>query len=228
MHKLILFDWGNVLLDSDSNVYNISDARKDIALELNPQNIQTFMDMFDKDEFWTMNGKHLNTFIQKYLTKSGCNCTVDDFKECYLRHYSKVPWFSNMVSLTNILASDSRFHIGVLSTLCEMDVELLKNNLLIDKFEYRFFSFNLGVQKPDARIYDMIEVITGYSKDDILFIDDRKDNIKEAKSKGWNTVLATGSDFEVVRKECYSFMGFDWDSEQLSNSLIWEAMMMDY
>lgn len=40
MNKLILFDWGNVLLDSDSNKYNIFDARKDIALELNPQNTQ--------------------------------------------------------------------------------------------------------------------------------------------------------------------------------------------
>lgn len=228
MNKLILFDWGNVLLDSDSNAYNIFDARKDIALELNPQNIQKFMAMFDKDDFWTMHGNYLNALIQKHLIGSGCHCTVEDFKECYLKHYSKVPWFGDMVSLINALASDSRFHIGVLSTLCEMDLELLKNNFSVDKLDYRFFSFNLGVQKPDARIYDMIEVITGYSKDDILFIDDRKDNIKEAKSKGWNTVLATGSDFEVVRRECYSFMGFDWDSEQLRTSLIMEAMIMDY
>lgn len=209
MHKLILFDWGNVLLESDSKIYNIYDARKDIALELNPQNIQKFMDMFDKNEFWIMNGKNLNEFIQKYLIESSCHCTVDDFKECYLKHYNKIPWFSNMISLINTLVSDSRFHIGVLSTLCEMDLELLKNNFSVDKLDYRFFSYNLGVQKPDARIYDMIEVITGYSKNDILFIDDRKDNINEAKSKGWNTVLATGSDFEAVRKECYSFMGFD-------------------
>lgn len=228
MNKLILFDWGNVLLDSDSNAYNIFDARKDIALELNPQNIQKFMAMFDKVDFWTMHGNYLNALIQKHLIGSGCHCTVEDFKECYLKHYSKVPWFGDMVSLINALASDSRFHIGVLSTLCEMDLELLKNNFSVDKLDYRFFSFNLGVQKPDARIYDMIEVITGYSKDDILFIDDRKDNIKEAKSKGWNTVLATGSDFEVVRRECYSFMGFDWDSEQLRTSLIMEAMIMDY
>lgn len=228
MHKLILFDWGNVLLDSDSNVYNIFDARKDVALELNPQNIQKFMVMFDKNEFWTMNGKHLDALIQNHLTESGCHCTVDDFKECYLKHYSKVPWFSDMVSLINILASDSRFHIGVLSTLCEMDLELLKANFSVDKLDYRFFSFNLGVQKPDVRIYDMVEVITGYSKNDILFIDDRRENIKEAKSQGWNTILATGSDFESVRKECYSFVGLDWDSEQLNKSLIWASMMMDY
>ena len=213
MNKLILFDWGNVLLDSDSNVYNIFDARKDIVIELNPLNIYKFMDMFDKDEFWTMNGNCLNEFIQKYLMESGCHCTIDDFKECYLKHYSKVPWFSNMVSLINTLASDSRFHVGVLSTLCEMDLELLKNNFSVDKLDYRFFSCSIGVQKPDARIYDMIEVITGYSRDNILFIDDRKENINEAKSKGWNTVLATGNDFEAVLKECYSFMGFDWESE---------------
>lgn len=228
MNKLILFDWGKLLLDSDSNKYNIYDARKDIALELKPQNTQKFMDMFDKDEFWIMSGNRLNTLIQKYLIESGCHCTVNVFKKCYLKHYNKVPWFRDMVSLINTLASDSRFRIGVLSTLCEMDLELLKNNFSVDKLDYRFFSFNLGIQKPDVRIYDMIEVITGYSKDDILFIDDRKDNIKGAKSKGWNTVLATGHDFEAVRKECYSFMGLDWSSEQLIKSLFWETMMMDY
>ena len=223
MNKLILFDWGNVLLDSDCNKYNIFDARKDIALELNPQNTQKFMDIFNKEEFWTMNGNRLDALIQKYLMESGCHCTVDDFKQCYLKHYSKVPWFSDMVSLVNTLASDSRFHTGVLSTLCEMDLELLKSNFSVDKLDYRFFSFNLGVQKPDTRIYEIVEVITGYSKDNILFIDDRKDNIEEAQSKGWNTILATGNDFEYIRKKCYSFMGFDYSSEQLRKSLIMDV-----
>lgn len=214
MHKLILFDWANVLLDSDSDTYSIFDARKDIALELKPKDRQKFMGIFDDDAFWTISGSRLNVLIQKYLTESGCHCKVDDFKECYIKHYSKVPWFDNMVSLINTLASDSRFHVGVLSTLCEMDLELLKNNFSADKLDYRFLSFNLGVQKPDTRIYDMIEVITGYSKGDILFIDDRKDNTDEAEYKGWNTVLATGNDFDLICKKCYSFMGIDCGTEQ--------------
>ena len=224
MQKLILFDWGNVLLDSCSDVYSIFDARRDIALELQ-SNITS---LFDKDDFWTLSGEQLDAFIEKHLMESGCPCTASKFKEGYLKQYRKVPWFSNMVSLVKALASDSRFHVGVLSTLCEMDFELLKENLPIDKLDYRFLSFNLSVQKPDTRIYDMVEVITGYAKDDILFIDDRTDHIKEAKRKGWKTVLATGSDFEQIRQKCYSFMGLDWDSEQLSKSLTWEAIMMDY
>lgn len=227
MRKLILFDWGNVLLDSDSNTYNIFDARRDIALELQPQNIQNFMDMFEEDKFWTMSGVRLEIFIKRYLIESGCHCTVSEFKECYLKYYRKVPWFDDMVSLVKMLASDSRFHIGVLSTLCEMDLELLKEKLPINKLNYRFFSFNLGVKKPDTRIYDIVEVITGLAKDDVFLIDDRKVNIKEAKCKGWKTVLAKGKDFEYIREKCYFFMGFDWSSEQFSKSLIWDTIMMD-
>lgn len=228
MHKLILFDWGNVLLDMNSRIYNIFDARRDIALELRPQSIQKFMRMFDKDEFWTTSGTPLNLFIQKCLTESGCYCTVNDFKECYLKHYSKVPWYNNMVSLVSTLTSDSRFHIGVLSTLCEMDLALLENNLDIEKFDYRFFSYNLGIQKPDSRIYDIIEVITGYTKGDILFVDDREDNIKKAKYKGWSTILSTGSDFKNIQEKCYSFMGIDRNFEQFCASLIMEALMINY
>lgn len=227
MQKLILFDWGNVLLDSNSNDYSIFDARKDIVSELAPIYMQKFMQLFERDEFWRLSGNHLDMFIKEYLIKSGCNCTVDEFKSCYLKHYNKVPWFSNMVSLINTLISDSRFHVGVLSTLCEMDAELLKANLFMDKFDYRFFSFNLGAQKPDTRIYDMVETITGYTKDSILFVDDRKDNIEAAQSKGWNTILASGNDYEKIRQKCYSFMGIDWSSEQLSRSIFWETMMME-
>lgn len=206
MKKLVLFDWGNVLLDSDSDIYNIFNARKDIALELHPENIESFVNIFNNDEFWTSNGDRLNTFIEKNLLESGSHCTVSGFKECYLKHYRRVPWFEDMISLVKTLALDSSCCIGILSTLCEMDLNLLKEHLPVDKFDYRFLSFNLGVQKPDARIYDMVEVITGIAKENILFIDDRKDNIKEAMCKGWNTICATGGKIEQIRTACYSFL----------------------
>ena len=223
--KLILFDWGNVLLNSDSAEYSILNAREDIVNELHPAEPIILMRIFNSEEFWTRSGVDLDSCINRYLAVSDCKCSAEEFKECYLKHYRKVPWYQEMVTTVKRLAIDSRFHIGILSTLCEMDYELLKENLPIDEFDYRFFSFNLEVQKPNIRIYKNVEMITGVKSDNILFIDDLRRNIRMAESYGWNTLLATGKDFEIIREKCYSFMGFDYKEEKLRSSMFLERMM---
>ena len=69
------------------------------------------------------------------------------------------------------------------------------------------FSYNLGMQKPDTRIYDLVECVTGYSGEDILFIDDMKPNIDNAAAKSWNVLLTTVKNIEEIQKHCYSFVG---------------------
>lgn len=206
MQKLIIFDWGDVLLDMNSNKYSIFNARKDIALELCPNNSDDFMKMFDGNEFWTLSEEKLNCFIQKSLIHSKCEHSVEDFKECYLRHYKKVPWYEEMKVLFTKLSNDTKTCVGILSTLCEMDLQLLKEALPLDKVDFKFFSFNLGVQKPSVEIYKIVEIVTGYDVKNILFIDDLENNIEVANSLGWNTLLATGKDFNKIKGICYEFV----------------------
>ena len=216
---------GNVLLNSDSAEYSILNAREDIVNELHPAEPKILMRIFNSEEFWTRSGFDLDSCINRYLAVSDCKCSSEEFKECYLKHYRKVPWYQEMVATVKRLSIDSRFHIGILSTLCEMDYELLKENLPIDKFDYRFFSFNLEVQKPNIRIYKNVEMITGVKSDNILFIDDLRRNIRMAESYSWNTLLATGKDFEIIREKCYSFMGLDYKEEESGSSMVLERMM---
>ena len=223
--KLILFDWGNVLLNSNSEKYTIYDARNDIALDLKPQNVEIFESMFNDKSFWTSSGTNLSSVITKYLKSSGCKCSVDDFKNCYLKHYRKVLWFLEMKNLIKKIAIDQRFCIGILSTLCEMDMELLRENLPLDKFNYRFFSFNLGIQKPDPQIYEIVETVTGHYGENILFIDDLKENINVAKSRGWKTLLSTGFDYEKIAIKCFSFMEMNYEEEQFFESLAYDNIM---
>lgn len=210
---LILFDLGNILLDSNSDKYSIFDARNDIADELRPKDKEEFMKIFEDKDFWTLSGLELFDCIDMHLKKSGCTCNVDDFKGVYLKHYKKVPWYPEMKMLIEDIVRDDRFHIGILSTACEMDYVLIRQNIPIHKLDYKFFSFNLGMKKPDDRIYKNIEVITGLNPRHILLIDDLQENICAAKSLGWSTLLATGKDFEKIRDSCYWFTNIDYKSE---------------
>ena len=55
----------------------------------------------------------------------------------------------------------------------------------LKEFDRRFISGHMGVIKPDARIYDMVESDTGLSGAELFFIDDRADNIDAAMARGW-------------------------------------------
>lgn len=59
-------------------------------------------------------------------------------------------------------------------------------------FDRDFISGHMGVTKPDPRIYEMVEEGSGLSGAQILFADDRPDNIATAHMRGWKTHLFEG------------------------------------
>ncbi|MFT4792018.1 MAG: 2-haloacid dehalogenase [Paracoccaceae bacterium] len=51
-----------------------------------------------------------------------------------------------------------------------------------------------GTVKPERRIYEILEARTGLSGADLLFTDDRADNIAAAAARGWRTHLFEGAE----------------------------------
>ena len=64
-------------------------------------------------------------------------------------------------------------------------------------------SGKVGVSKPDARIYRIMEDQIGVSPEQILFFDDNPCNVKGAKLCGWNAVVFTSvEDAKDVLRTC--------------------------
>lgn len=62
----------------------------------------------------------------------------------------------------------------------------------LSEFDRRYVSGHMGVIKPDPRIYEMVEKDCGHAPGEILFTDDRYDNIAVAHARGWRTHLFEG------------------------------------
>ncbi|MFK7939312.1 MAG: HAD family hydrolase [Roseovarius sp.] len=60
-------------------------------------------------------------------------------------------------------------------------------------FDRSYISARLGVIKPDAAIYQVLERDSGLAQDALLFTDDRPENIAAAQNRGWRTHLFDGS-----------------------------------
>ncbi|WP_298570683.1 HAD family phosphatase [uncultured Aliiroseovarius sp.] len=66
------------------------------------------------------------------------------------------------------------------------DLAKAKFDFLSD-FDRPYISGHMGVIKPEAQIYEMVEADCGVAPDGLLFVDDRADNITAAAGRGWQT-----------------------------------------
>ncbi|OIP84960.1 MAG: haloacid dehalogenase [Rhodobacterales bacterium CG2_30_65_12] len=53
------------------------------------------------------------------------------------------------------------------------------------EFDRTYISSRMGVTKPDARIYQMVEEDCAIAPDRLLFTDDRAENVAAAVARGW-------------------------------------------
>lgn len=63
----------------------------------------------------------------------------------------------------------------------------------LGEFDKRYVSGHMGVIKPDAEIYEIVELDSGLAPSSLLFTDDRADNLRVAGARGWQTHLFEGS-----------------------------------
>lgn len=59
-------------------------------------------------------------------------------------------------------------------------------------FDRRYISGHLGVTKPAARIYEIVEEDSGVAPERLLFADDMSANVAAAETRGWQTHLFDG------------------------------------
>ena len=60
------------------------------------------------------------------------------------------------------------------------------------EFDRRYISGHLGVTKPSARIYEIVEDDSGVAPERLLFADDMAYNIAAAEARGWQSHLFDG------------------------------------
>ena len=56
-------------------------------------------------------------------------------------------------------------------------------------FTAYILSYEHGSMKPDSKLYEVVETTTGYRGDDILYLDDRSENVEAGTRRGWKTIL---------------------------------------
>ena len=85
--------------------------------------------------------------------------------------------------------------VGILSNTCEAHWGWLTRqsySVLSGQFDGLVLSHIVGAMKPDAAIYDAAERAAEVDPREILFLDDRAENVAAAKTRGWNAEWCFG------------------------------------
>ena len=203
--KLILFDWGNIVeshltgfsgYDAWDELFNKCGSLvsgKTIYNKLGKYHLSAITNYNDLEDVY-------NDIKEEFNLK----VSFQEFIKLYKEIFDKIDYYPEVRDYEHSLKE--RCKIGILSNLLICDKERLDKEVDLSKYDYVFLSFEIGYRKPDIRIFEYVQSKLPFLKEDILFIDDRKDNIETAKNFGWNVYQTTGLELDEIKTVCEEFL----------------------
>lgn len=209
--KTVIFDWGGVIentSDSENGWYKltsniISRLTNGIINEL--RSWATFILDDKKVNICSINDmESLSKWVEYLEEEYGFKTTIDEFISIYKEEYDKNLYYKDVVDYIHSLKGKCR--VGILSNLVMLDKDRLNKQVDFSYIDDLFLSFEIGMIKPNEGIYERVEESLKIPSKDILFIDDRKDNVDAALNRGWNALQATGEDLEKIKEVVNNFI----------------------
>lgn len=190
--QAVVFDWGNVIGFSDRSVV-----------------VNFLCDSFhlSESEFESINlkkkqamksGKSDTDFWLEFAQMNGI-----DLPKCWEEKYTAILRESvgadpNMYDLVEQL-KDGGIQVGMLSNIDDRYVKLIRGFGFYEPFEPCLLSCEIGVEKPDLKAYELLIKTVNLPASEIVFIDDKKENVEAAKKMGIDALQFEST--EQVRQE---------------------------
>ena len=195
--SVLVFDLGKVLVDFD---YSIA-ARKIVAL-CAPQT--------DPAKFFSDHAALLTSyetgmitaegFFNQIKTATGFSGTQAEFNGFFADIFTPI---QPMIDLQNELKK-TNLPIYVFSNTNDLAVEHIRNRFpFFSDFDGYVLSYEHRAMKPAAKLYEVVERATGRRGEEIVYIDDRPENIQAGIARGWRGVLHESS--EATRETLQKF-----------------------
>ena len=78
----------------------------------------------------------------------------------------------------------------IFSNTNDLAVEHIRRSFpFFSNFDGYIYSYKVGVMKPDAKIYEAMERMAGRRGSEILYLDDRAENVAAGAARGWQVIL---------------------------------------
>ena len=120
---------------------------------------------------------------------------IEKVKEFVLRLFEP-----EETTLDHIKKLSCKFDLYLLSNSCEWSEESYNSMGLKPFFKKAFLSHKLGLAKPDKRIYEVAINDIGLKPEEMIFVDDKIDNVVAANKVGLKGILFEGFEDLIEQK----------------------------
>lgn len=189
--KLIAFDVGGVLqlgkyIESKNMPHNLG-VHQYLSKKFK-KDLDSWFDSID-----TTYGKSMDRTITRKsaIMNLAKNLDVSQEKIIKLFHKAYKKGFKKNKKLYGIAnkLKKNGFGIGILSDQWYLSADVLTSKKDMKNFNPVIISCNVGIRKPNPKIYKMLIKKCKCKADEILFIDNRDWNLKPARNLGIKTIL---------------------------------------
>jgi HAD superfamily hydrolase (TIGR01509 family) len=196
MIRTVVFDLGKVLVDFDYSIAarriagrgNITLADLSRFIAESPLFIQYETGLVTSEEFY-----------KQISAATHFNGSLQEFGDCFGDIFSAI---DPMIELQASLRARG-FPTYIFSNTNDLAIQHIRRNFpFFDNFDGYVLSYEHHAMKPDARLYEVVERATSRQGAEILYLDDRPENIATGAARGWQVILheTPGQTREAVQK----------------------------
>jgi putative hydrolase of the HAD superfamily len=180
---VIVFDLGKVLVDFD---YGVAAGRIAARSNLSSDKIQPLIErsrLIIDYESGRLTRQEFFEFVRK---ATGFGGTIGEFSGFFADIFTPIqPTIDLHAGLRR-----RGFKTYIFSNTNDLAIEHIRRNFpFFQNFDGYIFSCETGAMKPDAKIYEAMEAASGRHGAEIIYIDDRPENIEAGSARGWKTIL---------------------------------------
>ena len=183
-----VFDLGKVLVDFD---YGIAARRIAARSKMSMAEINQFIAQSPLFCQYESGAVTTQQFFEEIRRVSGFGGGLEEFGHCFADIFIAI---EPMVQVQAALRQQG-LRCYAFSNTNELAAEHIKRTFpFYANFDGYVLSYEHGVMKPDARIYEILEGMSGRRGSDIVYLDDRPENVAASAARGWQGILQESPD----------------------------------
>jgi FMN phosphatase YigB (HAD superfamily) len=183
MQPAFIFDLGKVLVDFD---YSIA-ARKIAARSTGaPEDLHAFLGSSPLLVQYESGQLTRQKFFEAICDAIGFQGDLAEFGGYFADIFSEIP---GTIALHAELRQRG-FKTYIFSNTNDLAMEHIQRDFpFFANFDGYIYSYEIGGMKPQPEIYEAMEAMTGKRGADLIYLDDRAENIAAGQARGWRAIL---------------------------------------
>jgi HAD superfamily hydrolase (TIGR01509 family) len=181
--RVLVFDLGKVLVDFD---YSIAARRIAPLCSSATDPVKFFTQHAALLTLYELGNFTTQEFFNEIKAASGFSGTQAEFNSFFADIFAPI---QPMIDLQGELRK-TKLPAYIFSNTNDLAVDHIRKRFpFFSDFDGYVLSYEHGSMKPSAKLYEIVERATGRKGGEIVYIDDRPENVQAGASRGWNSIL---------------------------------------